>query len=70
MGSADVDKVVKQLGSLFDVTKQDCVMVSAKLGIGIESIFTALVNKIGRFFIIVYLVVQREIEARLYAAMS
>ncbi len=46
MANADVDKVARELAALFDYKKDELLLASAKVGIGIKEILDAIVERI------------------------
>jgi GTP-binding protein LepA len=46
MANAQPERIVAQLGKLFDFAPEDCILASAKAGIGIKNILDAIVTKI------------------------
>lgn len=46
IATADVERVIKQLTTLFDFKKEDIILTSAKTGIGIKDALNALVTRI------------------------
>jgi elongation factor 4 len=46
MANANIEKVSRELDTLFDFQKNDLVLASAKVGIGIQEILAAIINRI------------------------
>ena len=46
MANADVDKVARELAVLFDYKKEELLLASAKMGIGVKEILDAIVERI------------------------
>lgn len=46
MPAADPEKVAEQLEENFDVKRKDCIQVSAKTGVGVDTLLEAIVEKI------------------------